>query len=357
MAQTSKTLLGALAVFAMLGLAACNNDKNTGSGPSSGGAPATSAGRAASPPSGGAAGGAKRIVFIFKSASNYSEACRKGANQANDELKPKGVSVEYFAPDKGDVQKQIQYVDQMIAQKVSAIVIAPNDDKAIVPILKKAADAGVSIYTWDSDAPESPRKFYVAAVDDIQIGIDIADALAKDMGEKGKVALMSGGRAAANLNLHIKGVEQGLKKHPGITLIQPYIYNEEDLNKAANLAMSAFQKDPDIGGFAGVNSQAPPGIGIAVTQLNKMGKVKVWGLALPSETRKYLKNGAVNGVMLWDPAQLTYVTAVMVNEDLNGKPLEDGKTYGGVKVQVKPDHHMIIPSMTFTKDNVDKFSF
>jgi ABC-type sugar transport system substrate-binding protein len=351
MQRTGKVALGALAVAIAVSLAACNGAKESGgSGGTSGG---TSAGKTAGP----APAGGKRIVFIFKSASNYSEACRRGANQANDELKPKGISVEYFAPDKGDVQKQIQYVDQMVAQKVSAIVIAPNDDKAIVPILKKAADAGVSIYTWDSDAPTSPRKFYVAAVDDVQIGVDIANALAKDMGGKGKVALMSGGRAAANLNLHIQGVEQGLKKYPGITLLTPYIYNEEDLSKAVNLAKAAFQKDPDIGGFAGVNSQAPPGIGEAVTQLNKIGQVKVWGLALPSETRKYLKNGAVNGVMLWDPAQLTYVTAMLVRDDLDGKAPADGSTVGGVKIQAKPDHHVIIPSMTFTKENVDKFNF
>lgn len=347
--RTSSKLFGTLALLAAVSLAACTGDKGSGTGATSGGG--TSGGQPIQ------TAGGKRIVFIFKSASNYSEACRKGANQANDELKSKGISVEYFAPDKGDVQKQIQYVDQMIAQKASAIVIAPNDDKAIVPILKKAADAGVSVYTWDSDAPTSTRKFYVAAVDDVQIGTDIANALAKDIGEKGKVALMSGGRAAANLNLHIQGFEQGIKKYPGITLIQPYIYNEEDLNKAVNLAKAAFQKDPDIKGFAGVNSQAPPGIGEAVTQLNKIGQVKVWGLALPSETKKYLKNGAVSGIMLWDPGQLTYVTAMLVKDDLDGKAPADGSTVGGVKIMVKPDHRVIIPSMTFNKDNVDQFSF
>jgi rhamnose transport system substrate-binding protein len=347
MRRYGRTILGGLALCLTVSLAACNSDKGS---PTTAGNGGTSGGN-----SGGASG--KRIVFIFKSASNYSEACRKGAEQANTELAKDGVKVEYFAPDKGEVKKQIDYVDQLIAEKVSAIVIAPNDDKAIVRILQKAADAGVKVYTWDSDAATSPRKFYVAAVDDVQIGVDIADALAKDMGEKGKVALMSGGRAAANLNLHIKGVEEGLKKHPGITLIQPYIYNEEDLNKAVNMAKDAFQKDPDIGGFAGVNSQAPPGIGEAVTQMGKTGQVKVWGLALPSETRKYLKSGAVNGVILWDPAQLTYVTALLVKDDLDGKAPADGAEVGGVKIKVTPDNRVIIPSLTFNKENVDKYAF
>jgi rhamnose transport system substrate-binding protein len=354
MRQISKALLGAFGLALTFSLAACNSDKGPDPANPSGGRQTGSGGTANG---GDSAGGSKRIVFIFKSASNYSEACRKGADQANEELKAKGVTVEYLAPEKGDVQKQIQYMDQMIAQKVSAIVIAPNDDKAIVPIIKKATDAGIKVYTWDSDAPTSARVFYVAAADDVQIGVDIAESLAKDMGGKGKVAIMSGGRAAANLNLHIQGVEQGLSKYPGISIIKPYIYNEEDLPKAVNMAKQAFTKDPDIAGFAGVNSQAPPGIGEAVTQLNKIGQVKVWGLALPSESRKYLKNGAISGVMLWDPAQLTYVTAILVNEDLNGQTPQDGKEYGGVKVQVKPDKRVLIPGMTFSKENVDQYSF
>ena len=304
-----------------------------------------------------AGGKGKNIAFIFKSAGQYSEVCKKGAMQANDELKAQGGTVEYFAPEKPENAKQVALIEQMIAAKKDAIVISPNDAQAIVPILKKAVAAGLKVYTWDSDAPDSPRTFYVAASEDVKIGTDIAEALAKDLGGKGKVAIMSGGQGAANLNLHVKGVEEGLKKFPGITVIKPYIYNDEDQNKAVDLAKAAFQKDPDIAGFAGVNSQAPPGIGEAVKQLKKTGMVKVWGLALPSATKEYLHAGDVSGVMLWDPAQLTYLTAILVNDDLNGKAPQDGKDYSGIgKISVKGPA-VVMPGMTFTKDNVDKFNF
>jgi rhamnose transport system substrate-binding protein len=342
-------------LLAALSLSACNSSSQGGSPPSSGAVSNTSAG------SSGAAGGAKTIAFVFKSASPYSEACKRGALQANDELKASGVTVEYYHPDTGDNLKQVQQIDQLIAKKVSAIVVAPNDEKGILPILKKAADAGVKVYTWDSDAPGSPRQFYVAAVDDVGIGVDIAENLAKELGGKGKVAIMSGGRAAANLNLHVKGVEQGLAKYPGITVLKPYLYNDEDQNKAVELAKTAFQKDPDIAGFAGVNSQAPPGIGEAVRQLKKTGLVKVWGLALPSQTKDYLKKGELNGVILWDPAKLTYLTALLVNDDLNGKKPEDGKEYpeiGKLSVTTTAQGTIVLmPSTTFNKDNVDQYNF
>jgi rhamnose transport system substrate-binding protein len=87
----------------------------------------------------------------------------------------------------------------------------------------------------------------------------------------------------------------------------------------------------------------------------------VWGLALPSATKNYLKADEVSGIILWDPAKLTYLTAILVNDDLNGKKPEDGKDYkdiGKIKVTQAPDGmHVQMPSTTFTKDNVDKYDF
>ncbi len=346
--------MGAAAMCLALGLAACNGNKaeETTSTPTP-----PSGGKSSGQTGASAAGKGHHIVFIFKSVGQYSEACKKGAEQANTELTSSGGKVEYLAPDKADVGAQIAIMEQQIANKADAIVISPNDAKAIVPMVKKATDAGVKVYTWDSDAADSARSFYVAAADDIQIGIDIAEALAKDLGGKGKVQIMSGGRGAANLNLHVQGLEQGFKKYPGITVVQPYIYNDEDQSKAIDLAKAAFQKDPDTAGFACINSQGPPGVGEAITQLNKIGKAKAWGLALPSQAKSYLKSGALSGVMLWDPGKLTYVTAMLVNDDLNGKAPQDGGKVGDTPIKVKDGKFVIIPSVTFTKENVDQYNF
>ncbi len=343
--------MGAAAVGLALGLAACG-DKKEETPPAN---PMPNVG--AKPGQTAPSGKGHHIVFVFKTAGQFCEVSKKGAEQANAELASNGGKVEFLAPDKADVGAQIGIIEQQIANKVDAIIISSNDANAIVPIVKKATDAGVKVYTWDSDAPDSARRFFVAAADDVQIGVDIAEALAKDLGGKGKVQIMSGGRGAANLNLHVQGVEQGLKRYPGITVVQPYIYNDEDQNKAIDLAKAAFQKDPDTAGFACVNSQGPPAVGEAVTQLNKIGKVKTRGLALPSATKAYLKSGALTGIMLWDPAKLVYVTAILVNDDLNGNAPKDGGKIGGTPIKVKDGKFVLIPGVTFTKENVDQYNF
>jgi len=84
----------------------------------------------------------------------------------------------------------------------------------------------------------------------------------------------------------------------------------------------------------------------------------VWGLSLPSENRDYLKQGVVNGLTLWDPAKLTYVTTKLVNDYLDGKKPVNGMEIPGIgKLKVSPTGVIIMPGAIITKENVDQFDF
>ncbi|HLK61243.1 MAG TPA: autoinducer 2 ABC transporter substrate-binding protein [Chthonomonadaceae bacterium] len=302
-------------------------------------------------------GGKKKIVFVFKIGGiSYSEACKAGAQQANDDS-ALNVNVEYQASTEGTAEKQADIVEQAVANKADAIVVSPVDANAIIPSLDKAEAAGIKVFTWDADAPKSKRLFYVAAVDDVQIGTDIAEALVKDMGGKGKVLLMSGQRTAENLNLHLKGIQDGLTKH-NITQITPVVYNDDDNTKATSLAVQALQAHPDITGIACTNSVSPKAAGEALRKLNLVGKVKVWGLGLPSETKAYLLDGSVSGLYLWDPQKLTYDTAKLVKNALDGKMPEDGQEIGPEgKIMVKNGIVTLPLRLEINKGNVESLKF
>lgn len=299
----------------------------------------------------------RTIVFVFKLVGiPYSNACEKGAKQATEDL---GVNVEFLGPAKGgDVAGQIRIIESQIARGVDAIVISPNDPNSVKPVIAKAMKRGIKVFTWDSDAPNTERIFYVAAADDVGIGVDIMDKLAQEMGGKGKVGIMSGGQGALNLNLHVDGVKDGLKKYPNITLADPIIYNNDQPQQAQSGVASLLQRHPDLTGIACVNSPGPPGAARALKAAGKAGKVKIWGLSLPSENRDHLKDGSVNGLILWDPAKLTSVTARLVNDYLDGKEPVDGMEMDGVgKLKVGKDGVIIMPGVVITKENVDQFDF
>ena len=52
-----------------------------------------------------------------------------------------------------DLAEQVGLVEQMIARRVNAIVIAPADSKALVTVLKRAQDAGIAIDDASLRAP------------------------------------------------------------------------------------------------------------------------------------------------------------------------------------------------------------
>jgi len=299
----------------------------------------------------------RRIAFVMKLIGiPYTNACERGMKQAAEEL---GIDAVFLGPPTGgDTIQQIAIIEDQISRGVDAIIISPNDDQAVKPVIHKALSKGIKVFTWDSDAPESERIFYVAAADDVGIGVEVIDRVAKDIGGKGKVAVMTGSPNALNLKLHVDGVEQGVKKYPGIKLVKPYIYNDDDQQKAIQGAITLLQAHPDLAGFACVNSPGVPGAARALIQTGKQGKVVVWGLSLPSENRDYIKKGIVNGLTLWDPAKLTYLTTKLVNDYLDGKKPVDGMEVPGIgRLKVSPDGIVIMPGAIITKENVDEFDF
>jgi rhamnose transport system substrate-binding protein len=301
--------------------------------------------------------GKRTIVFVFKLVGiPYSNVCQKGAEQAAKDL---GVNVEFTGPAKGgDVAGQIRIIENQISRGVDAIVISPNDPNSVKPVIEKAVARGIKVFTWDSDAPDTKRIFYVAAADDVGIGSDIMDRLAKDMGGKGKVGIMSGSQGALNLNQHVEGVLKALKKYPNIELAKPILNNNDQPQLAQSGMAGLLQRYPDLGGIACVSSPGPPGAARAAIAAGRAGKVKIWGLSLPSENRQYLKDGVVNGLILWDPAKLTYLTAKLVNDYLDGKKPTDGMEVKDIgKLKVSKNGIIIMPGVVITKQNVDQFDF
>lgn len=298
----------------------------------------------------------RTIVFVFKLVGiPYANACKRGADMAAKEL---GVNVEFLGPAKGgDVAGQISIIESQISRGVDAIIISPNDPNSVKPVIAKAISRGIKVFTWDSDAPDSRRIFYVVAADDVGIGEDILNALAKDVGGKGKIGIMSGGQGALNLNQHVEGVQNGLRKHTQLQFAGPIIYNDDQPQKAQSGVAGLLQRHPDLAGIACVNSPGPPGAARAVKAAGKAGKVKIWGLSLPSENKQYLKDGTVNGLILWDPAKLTYLAAKLANDYIDGKEPVDGTEVEGIgKLKVK-DGIVTMPGLVITKENVDQFDF
>ncbi len=299
-----------------------------------------------------------RIAFVPKLVGiPYFNAMEKGGKAATGDL---GVEFVYTGPTTADSAAQIQIVDNLITQGVDAISVAPNDPAAIGPILKKAKDRGVKVYTSDTDAPDSVRAVFVDQALAEDIGNTTMDELAKAMGGAGDYAIVSCGPTAQNLNTWIEiEKKRQAARYPRMKLVA-LKYAGEDVQEAIKVARDLITAFPTLKGLIGQCSTSGPGVAEAVTQMHKIGQIYATGISVPSLMRKYIKNGAAKSFVLWDPVKLGYLTVWAGRQLVEGKPFQpvnDVPTIGTVKYLAKDRILLLGPPTVFSSANVDRYDF
>ena len=289
----------------------------------------------------------------------YWAAFQKGVEQAGKDL---SVGVVFNAPPEADSSKQVNLLQDMLNRNFNGIAIAANDPAAVVPVIKKARDRGISVVTVDSDAPSSARQYYITPSTDEDKGVTLAKYMGELLGGKGKVAFMVAGLSAKNQIDASKAAQDYLKAHfPDISVVTTVSSNDDSQRAFAN-AQSLVQAYPDLNGIIGFAGGEIPAAAEVVEQAVKAGtlkagQIKMTGLVVPSQISKYLKSHTVDKVYLWDVVKLGYATVYVLDQLAQGKKIADGMeipTIGKVKVD---GPNIYIGTVEITRDNVDSFGF
>jgi rhamnose transport system permease protein len=286
----------------------------------------------------------------------YFVSCRTGAEQAAKEL---GVDLIWDGPTGLDAAKQNELVENWITRKVDVIAVAVENRGGISSVLRKARSRGIRVLTWDADAEQDARDYFVNQATAEQIGYSLTDEAARLMGGRGKFAVITGALTAANQNEWISFIKKRLaEKYPNMTLatVRP---SDDDRDKAFFEAQTILKVHPDVRLIMAISAPAVPGAGEAIRQAGTK-QVQVIGLSLPSITRTYIKDGSVQTVILWDTHNLGYLT-IQAAQKLRMNQLAAGATSmeaGSLgKVEVRGSEIILGPPLLITRDNVDKFDF
>jgi ribose transport system substrate-binding protein len=284
----SSVVLSALCLAA---LACSGGDKSAASGDS---------GRAAA----GGAGKGIKIAMIAKSSDNpVFLAARTGAEAAAKELSEKSgtkVEVEWLTPPQEDGEVQAQRVRQAVNEGVDAILISCSDAGKVTGAINDAVDRGVTVMTFDSDAPQSKR-FAFYGVDDAKAGQQTMAELAKLLNGKGNVAILAGNQNAPNLQRRVQGAKTEAAKYPGIKITGVFNHVETPQDASAEV-IRVNNAYPEITGWAFVGGW-PLFATSLLTELNP-AKQKVASVdAIPIEL-PYVEKGVVpvllaQSVYLW----------------------------------------------------------
>ncbi|MCC6242365.1 MAG: substrate-binding domain-containing protein [Gemmatimonadaceae bacterium] len=198
------------------------------------------------------------IAMIAKSSTNpVFLSGRQGAEVAAAELSAKHgvtVKIDWLTPPNEDGAIQAQRIAEAANSGANAILLSASDASKVRGAVNEAADRGVPVMTFDSDVPDSKR-FSFYGGDDVQMGVQVMDELAKQMGGKGKIAIIAGNQNALNLQNRVRGVKETAPKYPGITIVNTFYHSETPQDAAAEV-LRVKNAYPDVQGFAMIGGWA-----------------------------------------------------------------------------------------------------
>lgn len=240
------------------------------------------------------ASGKPRIALVMKSLANeFFQTMQDGATRHQAEHAPEYDLIANGIKDEQDVARQIDLVEQMVAQGVGAVVIAPADSKALVAVCERARRAGVAVVNIDNKfdaavlAERNARIPFVGP--DNRKGARMAgEHLAKKLRAGDKVAILEGIPNAFNGVQRRLGFEDAMRA-AGVEIVSSQSGNWET-NRANQVAASMITEHPDLKAILCSNDSMALGAAAALKAAGK-SDVLVVGFDNISAVRQLIKDG------------------------------------------------------------------
>lgn len=236
-----------------------------------------------------------KVALVMKSLANeFFRTMEDGAKAHNKANAAKYTLVSNGIKNETDTAAQIRMVEQMIAQKANAIVIAPADSKALVPVLKTAIDKGILVVNidnkLDSDAQKEKDIQIPFAGPDNRAGAKlVGDYLAKSLKAGDKVGIIEGVSTTFNAQQRTLGYQDAMKAS-GATVVGVQSGNWE-IDKGNTVASGMLREHPDLKALLAGNDNMALGAVAAVKAAGKTGQVQVVGYDNIGAVKPMLKDG------------------------------------------------------------------
>lgn len=289
----------------------------------------------------------EEYVFIGKSVSNpYWVDAREGLE---DRARALGVKADFRGASGTDVNEQIKQFEDAMARKPAGIILSPSG-VGITTMINRAVDSGIPVICVDSDAPQSKRYSYVGT-DNYNAGKQGGELLGKLLNGKGEVFLLSV-PGEPNLEERIKGYQDALAKHPGITIVD--VGNDRaDANEAAKAARNILSAHPNIAGVGCVDSGGGEGTAVVLREKGLVGKVKIVGMDRNDATLNLIEEGVIDASIAQRTYTMAYMSLGMLYDLHHNKVrmVDDWRAAGVLPLPTDVDTGTVV----ITKENVDAF--
>ena len=238
-----------------------------------------------------------KVALVMKSLANeFFQTMQDGAKADQKARAGEYTLISNGIKDETDTAAQIKIVQQMLVEHVDAIVIAPADSKALVPVLAEAAAKGVIVVNIDNklDADALKEKNLVVPFvgPDNRKGAKFAgDYLGKQLKAGDKVGILEGVSTTFNAQQRTAGFTDAMKA-VGANVVSTQS-GQWEMDKANAVAAAMLREHPDLRALLAGNDNMALGAVAAIKSAGKTGKVLVVGYDNISAIKPMLADGRV----------------------------------------------------------------
>ena len=225
-------------------------------------------------------------------------AVEAGAKAKGEEL---GVEVIVVAPPaESDVQAQITQIEDLIAQGVEGIALAPTDPNALAPVVDSAIAAGIPVVFVDTRGINEGVTF-IGTNNEVGAAL-AAEYMCENLPEGAEVAILQGLISQSTGQARAEGSKQGLTDC-GLNVVAEQTA-EWDRSKAISVTENILAGNPNIQGIFGSNDNMALGAVQALKSAAKLDDVMVVGFDANPDAANSILAGEMTASVAQAPANM-----------------------------------------------------
>ncbi len=220
-----------------------------------------------------------------------------------------------------DPAKQAAQIEDFIAKKVDAIILAPCDSKAVGSSVAEANKAGIPVFTVDIANLSSQGKVVShIASDNVEGGRQAGELMVKALKGEGKIVVINHPGITSVLD-RVAGFREVIARYPRMKIIADVpAWGQRD--KAMAVMEDMLLKVPDVDGVFGINDDSALGAVAAIEAAGKIGKIFVVGYDATPEAKQAIKDGKIYGDAIQYPTRIGVLAIQTINDHFAGKKVQ-----------------------------------
>jgi ribose transport system substrate-binding protein len=196
-----------------------------------------------------------KFAIVYSIAVDFFDTVTSGAENAIAE-NGKNIELIVKAPDKGDINQQIEIMENLITMGVDGIAIGPSDSDALTPYIDKAVEAGIPVITFDTEAPNSKQMGYIGT-DNYKAGRLLGEAVGK-LNPDAKVICTISVPTQLGLQQRLKGAQDvWAESYPNVQLLDTRSSGGDPAVTLSNIE-DMVKAYPDFDVLIGIDAQGGP---------------------------------------------------------------------------------------------------